>query len=82
MAITRQSDIRKGSRKHSNCRKGDIDKIIIGGGRDKEEQVTVRHETVPQKKASSLWSWHKEFVAEWSETLYVQEIQKIQKRGE
>ncbi len=68
MAITRQGDMRKGTRRHSGRRKGDIKKIIIGGERGKEQEVTIRHEAVPQKKASSVWSWHEEFVTEWSKT--------------
>ena len=68
MAITRQGEMRKDTRRHSGRRKGDIEKIIIGGERDKEQEVTVRYEAVPQKKASSVWSWHEEFATEWSET--------------
>ena len=68
MTVTRQGDRRKGPRRHRGRRKGDTEKIVIGGERDKEQEVTVRHEAVPQKKASSVWSWHEEFVTEWSET--------------
>jgi len=69
MAIARQSNnMRKGSRRHGGRRKGDREEIIIGGERDKEQEVTVRHEAVAQKKASSVWSWHEEFTVEWSET--------------
>lgn len=64
MAITRQGDMRKGTRRHSGRRKGEIEKIIIGGERDKEQEVAVRHDAVPQKKASSVWSWYEEFAAE------------------
>ena len=68
MAITRQGDRRKGVRRQSGRRKGDIEKIKIGGERDKKQEVTVRHEAIPQKKASSVWSQYEEFAAEWSET--------------
>jgi hypothetical protein len=71
MAIRRQGDRRKGTRRQGGRRKGDIGKIIIGGGRDKEQEVTVHHEAVPQEKASSVWSWHEEFVTEWSETFII-----------
>jgi len=68
MAITRQGDRRKGVRRQSGRRKGHIKKIKIGGERDKEQEVTVRHEAIPQKKASSVWSQYEEFVAAWSKT--------------
>ena len=35
--------------------KGDIKAIKIGGKEDKEQEVTVRHETPAQKKAGSVW---------------------------
>jgi hypothetical protein len=65
--------MRKGTNRHSGQRKGDMEKIIIGGERDMGREVTVRHGAVPQKKASSVWSWHEEFAAEWSETFLVME---------
>jgi hypothetical protein len=68
MAITRQGDMRKGTRRHSGRRESDTEKIIIGGERDMKQEVTVRHEGVPQKKASSGLSWYEEFSVEWSET--------------
>jgi len=66
MAMTRQDDRRKGTKR--GRRKGDTEKIVIGGGRDMKREVTVRHEGVPQKKASSVLSWYEEFSTEWSET--------------
>ena len=69
MAVTRRGDRRK----------GDIEEIKIEGERDKEQEVTVRHETVPPKRASSVWSWHEEFTAEWSESLISKKRKKIQK---
>ena len=77
MAVTRRGDTRKGTRRQSGRRKGDIEKIK--SERDKEQEVTVRHEAVPPKKASSVWSWHEEFVAEWSESLISKKRKKIQK---
>jgi hypothetical protein len=68
MAMTRQGDMRKGARRHSGRRKSDTEKVIIGGERDMKQEVTVRHEGVPQKKASSVLSWYEEFSTEWSET--------------
>ena len=56
MAVTRRGDGKKGNRRQSGQRKGDIEKIKIEGRRDKEREVTVRHEAVPPKKASSVWS--------------------------
>jgi len=75
MAVTRRGDRRK----------GDIEKIKIEGERDKEQEVTVRHETVPPKRASSVWSWHEEFTAEWSESLIStkgKEIRKMRRKPE
>jgi len=69
MAVTRRGDRRK----------GDIEKTKIEGKRDKEQEVTLRHEAVPPKKASSVWSWHEEFMAEWSESLISKKRKKIQK---
>ncbi len=69
MAITRQGDLRKDSRKHSGRRRGGIKEIIISEESDKEQEVIVRHEAVPQKKANSVWSWHEEFEIAWCETL-------------
>ncbi len=58
-------------------RKGDIEKIKIGEERGKGQEIIVRHEAVPPRKASSVWSWHEEFAAEWSETF----ITKKKKRN-
>ena len=68
MALTKGGDSRKGNRRQSGRRKGDTDKITIRGERDKEHEVVIRHEAVPEKKASSVWSWYEEFAAELSET--------------
>jgi hypothetical protein len=68
MAITRQSDRRKGDRRQSTRRKGDVSIIKIKGEGDKGREVTVRHLGVAKKKNSSVWSGHEEFMREWSES--------------
>jgi hypothetical protein len=68
MAMTRQSDRRKGNRRQSTRRKGDLRIIKVKGEGDKKQEVTVRHLGVPKKKDSSVWSGHEEFTREWSET--------------
>jgi hypothetical protein len=73
MAVTKRGDRRKSIGRQSGRRKGDIEKITIRGGEGKEQEVAVRHEAVPQKKASSVWSWYEEFAAEWSETFITKE---------
>ncbi len=79
MAVTKRGDKRKGIRRQSGRRKGDIEKITLEGGKDKELEVTVHREAVPSKKATSVWSWHEEFIAEWSESLISKKRKKIQK---
>jgi hypothetical protein len=79
MAVTRRGDGKKGNRRQSGQRKGDIEKIKIERKRDKGQEVTVRHEAVPEKKASSVWSWHEEFAAEWSESFITKKRKKNQK---
>jgi hypothetical protein len=78
MAITRQSDRRKGNRRQSTRRKGDIQIIKIKGegAKAKEQEVTVRHEAVPQAKEKSIWSWHEEFTREWSESFITRKREK------
>jgi hypothetical protein len=77
MAIPSKGDRRKGIRRQSGRRKGDIEKIKIGEEAGKDQEVIVRHEAVPPKKATSVWSWHEELIAEWSETF----ITKKKKRN-
>jgi hypothetical protein len=79
MAIPSKGDRRKGMRRQSSRRKGDIEEIKIREERDKEQEVIVHHEAVPEKKASSVWSWHEEFTAEWSETFITKKRKTIQK---
>jgi len=74
--------MRKGTKRHSGRRKGNTEMIMIGGERDKEQEVTIRHEAVPQKKASSVWIWHEEFAAEWSGTFLLKKQKKSHKKGE
>jgi hypothetical protein len=80
MAITGQSDRRKGIRRQSTRRKGDIKVIRIEG--DKEQAVAVRHEPVPLGKERSIWSWHEEFVIAWSETLITKKEKRNPRKGE
>ena len=54
MAMTRQSDRRK----------GDVKIIKIEGEGNKEQEVTVRHENALQRKEMSTWGWHEEFAIE------------------
>ena len=77
MAVTRQGDRRIGNRRQSGRRKGDIEKITIRGQGDKKQEIVVRHEAAPEKKAGSVWSWYEEFAAEWSESF----ITKKRKRN-
>ncbi len=68
MATTRQANMRIGTGRHSGRRKGNIERIIVvERGNNKEQEVTVHHKSVLPKKVSSVWSWHEEFEAEWSE---------------
>jgi len=50
-------------------KKGDVKRIAIEREGNKEKKIPVHHETTPQKKTISAWSWHEEFAVEWSETL-------------
>jgi hypothetical protein len=82
MANTRQNDRRKGTRGQSSRRKTDIKTIKIEGKGDKEQEVTVRREPVPKKKARSVWSGHEEFTREWSETFLTKKRKKHPRKGE
>ncbi len=77
MAVTKRGDKRKGIRRQSGRRKDDIEKIIPEN--DKELEVTVHHEAIPPKKATSVWSWHEEFIAEWSDSLISKKRKRIHK---
>jgi hypothetical protein len=82
MANTGQNDRRKGVRRQGSRRKTDIRTIKIEGKEDKEQEVTVRHEAVPKKKAGSVWSGHEEFTREWSETFIIKKKKKHPRKGE
>ncbi len=82
MAITRQSERRKNNRRESNHRKGDTKIIKIEEEGGKEQEMTVRHEALPKKKARSVWSGHEEFTREWSETFLTKKKKKHPRKGE
>jgi hypothetical protein len=81
MAVTRQGNRRKGNRRQSGRRKGDIEKNTIRAEREKEQEVVVRHEVVPEKKAGSVWNWYEEFAAELSETYITKKKRGKPKQG-
>jgi hypothetical protein len=81
MAITSQGDRRKSDRRESNRTKGDRKIIKIEGEGGKEQEMTVRHEAVPKKKARPVWSGIEEFTWEWSETFVTKKRGKNRKRG-
>jgi hypothetical protein len=80
MAIASKGDRRKGIRRQSGRRKGDIEKIKTEGERDKEQEVTVRHEAVPPKKEKSTFSSLEEFTMEWSETFITKKRERHPER--
>ena len=80
MAITGQSDRRKSNRRESNRRKGDKKISKIEEERGKEQEITVRHEAAPKKKATSVWSGLEEFTQEWSQTFVTKKRGKNRKR--
>jgi hypothetical protein len=82
MENTRQNDRRKGIRREVSRRKGEITTIEVEGKEDKEQEVTVRHETAPQTKEKSTWSWYEEFTVEWSETLITRKKKKQPEKGD
>ncbi len=55
MAVTKLGNRRERNRRQGGQRQGDIEKITIQRERDKEQEIVVRHEAVPEKKASSVW---------------------------
>ena len=82
MANTKQNDRRKDIGREISQRKGDITTIEVEEKEDKEREVNVRHETSPQTKEKSTWSWHEEFAVEWSETLITRKKKKHPEKGE
>ena len=81
MAVIKRGDRRKGNRRQGGRRKGDIEKIKIQGERNREQEVVVRHEAIPEKKAGSVWSWYEEFAAELSETFITKRKKEKPKQG-
>jgi hypothetical protein len=81
MAMTRQSDRRKGNRRQSNRRKGDVKIIKIEGEGNKERELPVRHETALQRKEMSTWGWHEKFAREWSETFTTKKRKQYSRKG-
>ena len=81
MAVTKHGDRRKGIGRQSGWRKGNIEKIKFEGERDKEQEVIVRTEAVPPKKASSVWSWYEEFAAAWGESFITKKEKRKPKQG-
>ena len=81
MANTGQNDRRKGVRRQGSRRKTDIRTIKIEGKEDKEQEVTVRHEAVPKKKARSVWSGREEFTREWCETFTRKKRKRTEEKG-
>ena len=82
MANTRQNDRKKGVRRESSRRETATKTIKIEGKEDKEQEVAVRPETALRKKAGSVWTWHEEFTAEWSETFLAKKGKKRPRKGE
>ena len=80
MATPGQSNRRKGSRRQSTRRKGNIKITRIEG--DREQEVAVRRETVSQKKEVSIWGWHEEFAMAWSETFITKKRKRNPREGE
>jgi hypothetical protein len=82
MANTGQSDRRKAIRREGSRRKGDLRAIKIQGKEEREKEVSVLHEAVRQAKEKSTWSWHEEFVVDWSESLITKKGKKRPRKGE
>ncbi len=80
MANTGQSDRRKGNRRQGSRRKENI-KIIRSEG-DKQQEVTVRNEAVPQGKERSIWGGHEKFTIAWSETFITKKRKRTPRKGE
>lgn len=68
-------------KRRGNRIKGDIERIAIRREEEEEQEVVVRHEAVPEKKASSVWSWYEEFAAELSETYITKKKRRKPKQG-
>jgi hypothetical protein len=55
MAVTGQGDRKKGKRRQSRRRKGDIEEVNIRQEKDKEQEVIVRHEAAPSPKKKAQY---------------------------
>jgi hypothetical protein len=80
MTITSQSDRRKSNRRESDRRKSDKKIIEIEEEGGKQQEITIRHEAVPKKKARPVWSGIEEFTWEWSETFVTKKRGSNRKR--
>ena len=80
MAMTAESGRRKGNRRKSTRREGDLDITKIEG--DKGQEVAVRHVTVSRRKEMSIWDWHDEFAVAWSETFITKKRKGNPGKGE
>ena len=68
MRITVQNGRRKTGGRQSPSREDNVKTAKITGDRDNGQEVTVRSETVLERKERSTFSWLEEFTVEWSET--------------
>jgi len=59
-----------------------VKEIRVEGAKEKEKEVIVRHATALLKKGRSPWSWHEEFVLEWSETFITKKRKRDPRQGE
>ncbi len=64
--MTKQNEQRKSVRRQGNRREKYAE--IPDIKEKKEQTILILHGPAPEKKASSVWSWHEEFLVEWSET--------------
>ena len=69
MAIASKGDRRKGVRRQSGRRKGDIEKIKIRGERDKEQEVTVHQEVSRRRKQAQCGAGMKNLQQNWARLL-------------
>ncbi len=64
-----QHDSTKGTRNQVHRRKGNVDSMKTGRGKDDGQEVIIRHlKPASQRKAESAFSWFEEFTIAWSET--------------
>ena len=68
MRITVQNGRKKTGGRQSPGREDNVKTAKIAGDRDNGQEVTVRCETVLERKERSTFSWLEEFTVEWSET--------------